>query len=187
MPRITEVVDSASRLEGEATAALPDFKRGLPPIARADAKVLILGSLPGDASITASQYYAHPRNHFWKLLSGVVGQDLVLLDYSQRIQTIQESGFALWDVVGSAQRIGSLDHQIRNEQLNDLRKFVTNLAELRAVAFNGKKAAALAGNVFDSLPVDVVQLPSSSPAHTMHPDAKAGLWTQLSLFLDTQK
>lgn len=107
------------------------------------------------------------------------------MDYSQRIAAVQASGIALWDVVGSAERAGSVDHQIRNAQLNDLRKFVTSMAELRAVAFNGKKAVTLAGNVFDRLPVDVVHLPSNSPAHTLHPDTKARFWTVLSRFIDT--
>ena len=168
----------------ETAVGVTDLKRGLPPIARADAKLLLLGSLPGDASLAAGQYYAHPRNHFWKLLGGVIGQNLTSMDYSDRVAAVQASGVALWDVIGSAQRAGSLDQYIRNEHLNDLRQFVKSLPELRAVAFNGKKAAALAGAAFDGLPIAILHLPSSSPAYTMHPDAKAVLWAGLTQYLN---
>ena len=167
----------------KAKVGTADLKFGLPPIARADAKLLILGSLPGNASLAAAQYYAHPRNHFWRLLGGVIGKDLLSLNYSDRIATIVASGVALWDVVGSAKRAGSLDQQIRSEQLNDLRHFVKGLAELRAVAFNGKKAATLAGDALVLLPIDILHLPSSSPAYIIHPNVKAVLWAQLTRYL----
>lgn len=175
MHRCTEVV--------KAAVTPTDLKRGLPPIARADAKLLILGSLPGDASLAAAQYYAHPRNHFWELLGGVIGQNLNSMDYSDRITAVQESGIALWDVIGSAHRAGSLDHHIRNEQLNDLRHFAKSLPELRAVAFNGKKAGSFAGDAFDGMPFTVLHLPSSSPAYTLPRDAKAVLWARLTQFV----
>ena len=77
---------------------------------RDDAKILLLGSLPGDASLDVRQFYAHPRNHFWLLVSGVIGCNLMMLEYPARIRALQEVGIALWDVVGEAHLNGSLDH-----------------------------------------------------------------------------
>lgn len=168
----------------ETADGVIDLKRGLPPIARADAKLLILGSLPGDASLAAARYYAHPRNQFWRLIGGVIGSDPALMAYTDRIAAVVASGVALWDVVGSAHRAGSLDHNIRNEQLNDLCQYVKSLPRLRAVAFNGKKAGLLAADAFDGLPIAVLHLPSSSPAYTMHLNAKAVLWAELRQYVN---
>lgn len=166
-----------------AAAGILNLKTGLLPIARKDARVLILGSLPGDASLAMGQYYAHPRNHFWKLLSCVIGVDLVAMDYATRIGTLQFAKIALWDVVRTADRPGSLDHQIRNAQPNDLRNFVSGLAQLRAVAMNGKKAAALAVNILSPVATDIIYLPSSSPAYTLDFELKAAAWIQLRSYL----
>ena len=94
----------------------------------------------------------------------VIGKNLILIDYPDRVAAVVASGVAMWDVVGSAERARSLEQKMRNEQLNDLRHFVKSLAALRAVAFNGKKAATLAGDALDKLPIDVLHLPFSSPA-----------------------
>jgi hypoxanthine-DNA glycosylase len=80
------------------------MKIGLVPVTRSDARILILGSLPGDASLSAKQYYAHPQNQFWTLVSGVIQQDLVAVDYATRIIALQSAGIALWDVIGVANR-----------------------------------------------------------------------------------
>ena len=150
---------------------------------RADARVLILGSLPGDASLSAQQYYAHPRNHFWTLVSEVARSDLTVMDYPARIAALQAAGIALWDVIGEAHRPGSLDQKIRDACANDLRGFVNKLPDLRAVAFNGKKSAALAAGMFDGLPVDIIHLPSSSPAYTIGTAAKGETWAMLTQYL----
>ena len=145
--------------------------------------MVILGSLPGDASLSAAQYYAHPRNHFWSLVSEVAGADLTIMEYPVRIAALQAAGVALWDVIGEANRSGSLDQKIRDARANDLRGFVSQLPDLRAVAFNGKKAAALAAGMFDGLPVDIIHLPSSSPAYTIGAAAKSQSWTMLAQYL----
>ena len=150
---------------------------------RVDARVLILGSLPGDASLSAQQYYAHPRNHFWSLVSEVAGADLTIMEYPVRIAALQAAGIALWDVIGEANRPGSLDQKIRNARANDLRGFVSQLPDLRAVAFNGKKAAALASGMFEGLPVDIIHLSSSSPAYTIGAAAKGESWAMLAQYL----
>ena len=159
------------------------LKTGLAPIARSDACILILGSLPGDASLSARQYYAHPQNQFWKLLSGSIQQDLVAMEYAQRIIALQSAGIALWDVIGAAHRQGSLDQKIRDAQINGLRDFVTTLPRLRAIGFNGKKAAASAGNAFSDLSADILMLPSSSAAYTLKVSQKAIAWSALARYL----
>ena len=158
-------------------------KTGLLPVARSDSRVLILGSLPGDASLAAQEYYAHPRNHFWPLLSSIIGRNLVTMEYRERIDALNSARIALWDVIGEAHRPGSLDSQIRFAQVNDLREFVSGLPDLQAVAFNGKKSAALAANAFDSASLDVVGLPSSSPANTLDFEAKRAIWAVLTKYL----
>src|ERR671921_2894770 len=83
------------------------IKFGLPPIARADARLFILGSLPGDASLAAKQYYAHPTNQFWRLVGCAVGEELQALDYGERLERLAAHGIGLWDVIASASRSGS--------------------------------------------------------------------------------
>lgn len=158
-------------------------KAGLPPVARADARLLILGSLPGDASLAAAQYYAHPRNHFWPLVGAVIGADLVQLGYPARLETLQSAGIALWDVVGEAIRPGSLDQKIRAAQVNDLQALVQTLPQLRAIAFNGRKAALLGTAALRGVDIELVALPSSSPAYTLDLPAKLAAWSTLSRFL----
>ena len=153
-------------------------KTGLPPIARRDAQVLILGSLPGDASLAATQ----PRNQFWWLLGGAIGQDLVPINYAERIAALHLAAIALWYVVATAERLGSLDQHIRSVQNSDLRSFVSTLPQLEVIAFNGKKAASLAGPLLDDLAIELDSLPSSSPAYTLNATAKAAAWAALSAY-----
>src|SRR5881392_749469 len=93
-------------------------KAGLPPIARSDARLFLLGSLPGDASLAARRYYAHPTNQFWRLLGSAIGEELAALDYEQRLERLAERRVGLWDVIASARRPGSLDQAIRDVQHN---------------------------------------------------------------------
>jgi len=95
-------------------------KFGLPPVARSDATLFILGSLPGDASLAARRYYAHPTNQFWRLLGTAIGEDLQPLDYDRRLERLGERRIGLWDVIASASRSGSLDQSIREAEHNQL-------------------------------------------------------------------
>ena len=81
-------------------------KSGLPPIARPDARLFILGSLPGDASLSAQRYYAHLTNQFWRLLGGAIGDELQALPYEDRLERLAERRIGLWDVIASARRPG---------------------------------------------------------------------------------
>ena len=106
------------------------------------------------------------------------------MDYPARIAALQAAGIALWDVIGEAHRPGSLDQKIRDACANDLRGFVNKLPDLRAVAFNGKKSAALAAGMLDGLAVDRITLPSSSPAYTLAFDTKQVAWSALAAYLE---
>ncbi len=144
---------------------------------------MILGSLPGDASLAARQYYAHPQNAFWRLLGDVIGLPLTILPYEERAATIQRARIALWDVIASARRPGSLDTAIRDSQTSDLASLVASLPELRAVAFNGKLAAQLGTPLLAGSGIVLVALPSSSAAHTLAYGAKRDAWSALQFFL----
>ena len=136
------------------------------PVADARTRVLILGSLPGAASLAAGHYDAHPQNQFWRLTGAVIGVDLAALAYRERLAALGEAGIGLWDVIAHARRAGSLDAAIRDPAARDLAGFVATLPGLRCVAFNGATAArigrrALAGGGSLAL----IDLPSSSAAH----------------------
>ena len=118
-------------------------KAGFEPVIDANTRLLILGSLPGDASLRAAQYYGHPQNAFWRLIGGVIGRDLAALAYDHRLAALKAARIGLWDVIASAERPGSLDAAIRRPEAADLRGLTASLPDLRAVAFNGGKAARL--------------------------------------------
>jgi hypoxanthine-DNA glycosylase len=156
------------------------LKASFPPVAAPDARVLILGSLPGERSLAQQRYYAHPQNQFWKLLSPIVGRDLVALDYDARLAAVTTAGIALWDVVAAARRNGSSDAAIRDAAANDLPALVDRLPALRAVAFNGGKALAIGRPQLVGRALAIVALPSSSPLHTVGLAAKQPAWAALA-------
>ena len=158
-----------------------DRRLGFSPVVDTDTRLLILGSLPGDASLKAAQYYAHPRNAFWPLISGVLGGDLAAQPYEQRLDRLKARGVGLWDVIASAERSGSLDAAIRSPEAADLRGLIGSLPRLRAVAFNGKLAAKLGRRIIgDVAGVRFIDLPSSSPAHAIPLPSKANSWNSLT-------
>lgn len=157
-----------------------DRKHAFQPVVDARTRLLILGSLPGEASLAAAQYYAHPQNGFWRLIGGVVGADLAALPYAERLEALKAAGVGLWDVIGSAQRSGSLDAAIRSPEAADLRGLAESLPALRAVAFNGATAAKLGRRILASVEgVTLIDLPSSSPAHARPLSEKAAVWSIL--------
>jgi double-stranded uracil-DNA glycosylase len=156
-------------------------KRSMPPAGSSDARLLILGSLPGDASLRAQRYYAHPQNQFWRLLGSAIGEELAALDHDERLCRLAVRGIALWDVVGEAHRPGSLDSAIRGVTPNQLADFVAAHPRLEAVAFNGKTAARLGRIALAGIgDIRLIDLPSSSPAHTMAFADKLSIWSQLA-------
>lgn len=158
-------------------------KRGFPPVVDANVRVLILGSLPGEASLAARQYYGNPRNAFWRLLERVLGVPLVALSYDDRLAALLARGVGLWDVIAEAERSGSLDAAIRDPAANDLLTLIDTLPRLSVVAFNGGAAAKLGGKLLGGR-VPTIALPSSSPAHAARSfEDKAMAWSQLAPFV----
>jgi len=161
------------------------LKRSFPPVVDAQTRILICGSLPGDRSLAAQRYYAHPQNQFWRLLSPVVGRDLAALDYEDRVATLLDAHIGLWDVVATATRAGSSDAAIRDHAPNDLEQLAAKLPRLRAIAFNGGTAHKIGLRLMEDQVqrYDLVALPSSSPLHTIGIAAKQGAWTALRYYL----
>jgi len=148
-------------------------------------KVLVLGSIPGVASLDAVQYYAHPRNAFWRIMADYFNFD-VEESYDLRISHIVEQGVALWDVLRQCERNGSLDSAIKNETIvpNELEAWLSHEPSVRAILLNGGKAAQVFKKHFPQLmqreDLNVVALPSTSPAYAaMHFDEKKHQWHQV--------
>ena len=163
----------------------PDLieKRSFAPIAGPRTRVLILGSLPGEASLKAGQYYANPRNQFWSLIGAVLGVQLPE-PYHARLEALQSAGIGLWDVIQSARRRGSLDSAILGHVANPLLELVRSLPDLQIVAFNGGKAAAIGRSELTAIdPSRLIDLPSSSPAYTLGLAKKQERWLALQPFL----
>lgn len=142
--------------------------RSFPPVANADATVLILGSMPGKESLKQNQYYAHPQNAFWKIMGELAGFD-PHLPYKERLHKLTAAHIALWDVLASCERESSLDTHIRNEKANDFAAFFTQHPHITHVFFNGAKAEQ-SFNKFvlgkqKLPPLACRRLPSTSPAH----------------------
>lgn len=166
----------------EFTAADPLLASFAPVVAR-DTRTLILGSLPGAASLAASQYYGNPRNGFWLLVGDALGTNLVELDYEARLSTLLAHRIGLWDVIANARRIGSLDSDIRDHTHNDLLTLIDTLPELGTIAFNGGTAARIGMKALgeQARQYRILLLPSSSPAHASLSYAqKLEAWKQLA-------
>ena len=161
------------------------IKRAFAPFADDRTRVLVLGSLPGDASLKAAQYYAHPQNGFWRLISVAIGRDLHAMAYTDRVEALRTAGVGLWDVIASAERAGSLDAAIRSPQAADLRGLIAGLPKLKAVAFNGATAAKRGRKILAGIEgLSLIDLPSSSPAYASRTVAqKAESWAVLKGFL----
>jgi double-stranded uracil-DNA glycosylase len=137
---------------------------GFPPVVDNTTRILILGSFPGEASLAAQQYYAHPRNQFWRLLSAVLGDELTGLPYEQRLQQLLSHGIGLWDVIAACEREGSLDTAIRRARANQFAMLKHQCPQLEKVCFNGKTSGRFEP-LFASAGFRTLVLPSSSPAN----------------------
>jgi hypoxanthine-DNA glycosylase len=138
---------------------------------QADARLLILGSLPSDESLRMNRYYAHPRNAFWPIMEHLLGID-AKLPYDDKLSQLVAHRIALWDVVASASRPGSLDSSIRNVTVNDIADLVAQSPNLERIGCNGGTAMRLLKRYFPDLVqrIPVIRLPSTSPA--------AAMWTR---------
>ncbi len=152
-----------------APAASADGRlTGLAAVADARARLLVLGSFPSVASLAHQQYYAHPRNQFWPMLSAIWGLQgeaaLQNLPYADRLPIARAHGLAIWDVYAGCERAGSLDSAIRDAELNDLAGLVRACPGLSAIAHNGGESAKHK-RVTQALGLPVYTLPSTSPAN----------------------
>lgn len=137
---------------------------GLPPVLDAETRVLILGSFPGEASLQAQQYYAHPRNQFWRLVSEAVNENLHELPYKERLTRLRAHQIGLWDVIDVCEREGSLDSAIRKAQHNDFDVLKHQCPQLKRICFNGKTSGKFSPR-FAEAGFETLVLPSSSPAN----------------------
>lgn len=137
----------------------------LPPIINEEARVLIVGSMPGVQSLEKQQYYGNPRNHFWTIMGQILEVDFPS-DYGARLQLLQQHRIALWDVIKECERVGSLDSNIKAEVPNDFETMLTRYPNIEAIAFNGTKAKETFRKKigFEKFPqIAFYLLPSSSP------------------------
>ncbi len=137
---------------------------GLPPVLGRDTRLVVLGSFPGVASLAAGQYYAHPRNQFWPILSAIWGVDLVAMSYRRRLAEVKRRGLGIWDVYARCRREGSLDQAIEDAEFNDFARLARRAPHLVAVAHNGGESARAMRHTA-ALGWAVVRLPSTSPAN----------------------
>ncbi|MGS0895576.1 DNA-deoxyinosine glycosylase [Burkholderia stagnalis] len=154
--------------------------RGFPPVVAANTHTMILGSFPGEASLDAAQYYAHPRNQFWRLLGAVLREpELHVLGYDARLERVLKHGIGIWDVLAACHREGSLDSAIRHAKPNDFDSLHEHAPLLKKVCFNGKTAGRFA-DVIGAAGYETLVLPSSSPANAMLSfDRKLSLWREI--------
>lgn len=157
------------------------IKHGLGPLLCPNARVLILGSLPGDESIRQQRYYAHPQNQFWRIIAAAY--DVPHFDsYDAQLAFLKTKNIAVWDVLAAAERTGSLDTAIRNGKPNDLLSVLCDYPSITKIGCNGQKAHALLqlhfGTAIGKLlhPVSMACLPSTSPAATRAFALKAAEW-----------
>jgi double-stranded uracil-DNA glycosylase len=162
---------------------------GLPPVAAPTARLLVLGSMPGDRSLREQRYYAHPRNLFWPFMGELLGAGPEL-PYEERLAVLERAGVALWDVLQHCHRPGSLDASIvrGSEVPNDLAGFLARHPLVRAIALNGGKArTSFQRTMRSSLPasIQVLEMPSTSPANAGQSRAvKRAAWSRILPVLD---
>lgn len=153
---------------------------GLGPVADSESELLILGTLPGKVSLQTQQYYANSSNYFWRIISGIF-DETIPNSYEGRLNVLKRHHIALWDVLKSADRVSSLDSDIKNPSVNDILGFISAHPNLRVVGFNGKEVEDYFRRFIGihNLPENIraVSLPSSSSSNThLKLDGKISLW-----------
>ena len=157
-------------------------ERGLAPVLPADARVLVLGSFPGVASLAARQYYAHPRNHFWPVMGAILGEPLPAMRYEDRLARLAAHGIALWDTIVACERKGSSDQAIRHAMHAEVSRVQRASPGIVVVAFNGNTASRAAPR-WREAGYATLALPSTSPAYTRPLAEKIAAWRALEAWL----
>lgn len=152
---------------------------GLDPIIDDNARVLILGSMPGNESLRKGEYYAHPKNQFWKILFSIFDMEQKAL-YSAKVSFLKEKRIALWDVIKQCDREGSADSKITNVCINELPSLLATYPQIKHLFFNGQKAFDIFNKEVKpgiSSEITLKRLPSTSPANaTISVEAKIKEW-----------
>jgi hypoxanthine-DNA glycosylase len=154
-----------------------------PPFIDKQSKILILGSIPGVKSLEKQQYYAHPQNKFWKIIFELFSEEFTE-DYSERINILKKNHIAIWDVIDSCERKGSLDSEIKNEEANQVEELLESYPNFQAIFCNGGKSyknlQKLLGKNFK---IPIYLLPSTSPLHTISFEKKFDEWKKVLDYL----
>jgi len=153
------------------------------PIVDEHSQILILGSVPGVKSLQMQQYYAHPQNQFWKILFHLF-DEAFSLDYQERINLLKEKKIALWDVIESCERKGSLDTEIKNEIDNNIPQLIENHSNIKIIFCNGQKSYKnLIKILGKNFKIPIMVLPSTSPLHTVKFEEKLESWKVIKDYL----
>lgn len=177
-----------SRYRNESNKQSEDYvmKKAFPPVVNMEARVLILGSMPGEASLEAGEYYAFARNAFWRIMDELIGTTAEM-PYAQRLELLQQAGIALWDVIDSCERNGSLDSAIIQATLvaNDFEIFLEQWPNIKTICFNGKSVERLfRTHVIKKQRIReglrMFALPSTSPANAQYTfEQKLTMWNTI--------
>lgn len=154
-----------------------------PPIINENSQILILGSIPGVKSLEKQEYYAHPQNKFWSIIFELFNENFTA-DYVEKKAILQKHHIALWDVIDSCERKGSLDSEIKNEEANRIAELLEQYPNIRAIFCNGGKSYKNLQKILGkNFRIPVYQLPSTSPLHTVSFEKKLEEWKVILNFL----
>ena len=154
-----------------------------PPIVSEDSEILILGSVPGIKSLEMKEYYAHPQNKFWRILFALFQEDFTA-DYAEKMELLKKNKIAVWDVIDSCERKGSLDTEIKNEAHHDIFQLLQDFPSIKVIFCNGQKSFKTLRKILpDDLKIPILVLPSTSPAYTIPYQQKLKDWSVLKSFL----
>jgi hypoxanthine-DNA glycosylase len=153
-----------------------------PPFVNSETEILILGTMPGAASLAKQEYYAHQRNHFWKIIYTLFNNLPVAEVFEEKIKVLQMNKIGLWDVLENCERKGSLDIHIKNQTENDFETLFQNFPSINKIVFNGKESHKYFLKKFGQIEgITYYVMPSTSPANTMSFEDKLKIWSK---FLD---
>ncbi|MBS7786636.1 DNA-deoxyinosine glycosylase [Flavobacterium sp. CYK-55] len=151
--------------------------KSFPPIVNPQTRVLILGTMPGAASLAQSEYYAHPQNQFWKIMFTIFAYRTTPETFVEKVKLIQQNHIGLWDVLQYCEREGSLDSNIKNPEENDLPGLLKQYPNIQKIIFNGQESHRLFHKKFGHLiHLEKHIMPSTSPAHTLEFEHKLAAW-----------
>lgn len=151
-----------------------------PPFADGNSQLLILGTMPGAMSLAKQEYYAHKQNHFWRIMFSLFSDLPVPETFEDRIKLLQRNNIALWDVLKHCEREGSLDSNIKNQVENNILGLLESHPKIKTIVFNGQQSHKFFIKKFGLLDgIELIVMPSTSPAHTMKFEDKLKFWSQI--------